>query len=213
MATALTAFLPDIQTFVPGCSHNAMVAAIRNACIRFCVETTIVRETLTAITVNVGQDEYTLVASTGNESVGIVHLIHDSRDMKVKTEEELDIIDNGWRIADDGVAFYATMLSPDVFKLNRVPAEAITDGLVPRIATRPTDTTVNVDDLLYNEWREAIKYGALKELKEIPGKGWSNTKDALAYGREFLFYIQQAKARARMGHGLNKSTTAKMRSW
>lgn len=214
MATALTAFLPLVQPSVPGCPEKLILGAIRGACIRFCTETTLIRETLPAITVAIGTDEYTLTpAESSKESVGIVHLIHDNRDMGIKTEEELDIIDQGWRVADPGVAFYATMLSPDVFKLNRVPAEEIIAGLVPHIATRPVDTATEVDDLIYNDWRSGIKHGALNTLKEIPDKKWSSEKDAHFFGKEFNYYIQSGKARARMGHGLNKSTGAKMRSW
>lgn len=212
MATDLTDFLPDVQPHVPGCPENLILDAIRGACIRFCVDTWIVRETLTAMDVTTGQDTYVLTASSMKESVGIVHLSYDSRDMDIKTEEELDIIDQGWRTADPGSAFYAIMLNPDQFQLNRIPAADIVGGLIPRIATRPTDTATQVDTLLYNEWKEAIKQGAIEELKEIPNKGWSDVELSKAYGKKFNFQIQRGKARARMGHA-TKSTTAKMRSW
>lgn len=212
MPTALTDFLPDVQPAVPGCPHNLMLGAIRGACIRFCTDTWLIRETLAPIDVNVGFDTYTLASSAGTVPVGVVHLTHDSRDMTVVTEEELDIIDNGWRQADPNVATYAIMLLPNQLQLNRVPAEQIINGLIPRVATCPTQTATEVADLLFSDWREAIKYGALEELKEIPDKGWSDAAQAKDYGQKFNFQIQRGKARAVMGHA-KKSTTAKMRPW
>jgi len=208
----LTDFLPDVAPSVPGCPQALMLDAIRNACMRFCEDAWIIRETLAAIDVNIGVDEYTMTASAGRKPVGIVNFLFDSRQIDIKTEEELDIIDSGWRTADPGVAFYASMLTPDTFKLNRVPAEAIVGGMIVRIATKPSNTATAVDDLLYRDWRDAIRYGALEELKEIPDKGWSDAAKATEFGRKFNFQIQRGKARAVMGHA-KKSTTVKMRSW
>jgi hypothetical protein len=102
--------------------------------------------------------------------------------------------------------------TPDRILLNRVPAEAITDGMIVRIATRPTDSTTTINDQLFNDWRKAIKYGALEELLEIPSKGWSDMKQSIWYGKRFNFEIQRGKARARMGN-MNKSTVAQARAW
>ena len=212
MATSLTEFLPDVTPSVPGCPRSLILDAIRNACIRFCEETWIIRETLTAIDVVAGTDVYTLTASTNNLPVGLIHFSYNERDLTFKTEEELDIIDQGWRVADPGTPFFVTSPSPDTFRLNRVPSEAITDGMVPRIATKPTNETSSVDDLLYRDWRDGIRAGALQELKGIPDKGWSDDKAAMSNGQLFNFYIQRGKARAVMGH-MRKSTTAKMRQW
>lgn len=212
MATALTAFLPSIRTHVPGCPESLMIDALRGACIRFCVDTWITREDLPDSDVLIGVDDYTMTASSDKDVVGIVSYVHDSIPLDFKTKEELDIIDQGWRTADPGVAFYVMAPEPNRILLNRVPAETITGGMKVEIATRPLDAALVVDDLLYNEWREAIKYGALEELKEIPDKGWSSEKQSLDYGRKFNFQIQRGKARARMGH-MRKSTTAVRRSW
>ena len=212
MAKALTTFLPQIQPHVPGCPESVILEAIRNACIRFCTDTWLVREDIAAQDVTAAQDEYQITASTDNESIGLISFLHDKLELGQKTEEELDIIDSGWRTADPGVATYVMLPLPDLVKLNRVPAETITAGMIMRIATRPTDTADDVDDLLFNDWRKAIKYGALEELYEIPKKGWSDMKMSLWYGKRFNFQIQSGKARARMGN-MNKSTMAQARAW
>lgn len=212
MSTALTAFLTQVQTHVPGCPENVMLEAIRNACIRFCTDTWLVRESLTPINVVVGTDEYILTASVNNESIGLISFLHDKLELPNKTEEELDVLDSGWRTADPGVATSVISLLPDLVKLNRVPLEAITDGLIVRIATRPTDDAIVVNDLLFNDWRKGIKYGSLEELFEIPGKQWSDMKQSIFYGKRFNFETQRGRARAVMGNA-RKSTVARNRAW
>lgn len=212
MSKALTEFLTQVLPHVPGCPETTAVNAIRNACIRFCTDTWLVRETLAAQNVTAAQDEYPIVASAENESVGLVSFLHDKLELPKKTEEELDVVDSGWRTADPGVATAVLCPTPELVKLNRVPLESISGGMIMRIAIRPTDAAENVNDILLNDWLKAIKYGALEELHEIPGKGWSDMKQSIWYGKRFNFEIQSGKARARMGN-MNKSTVAQARAW
>jgi len=211
MAT-LESILPLIQPHIPGCPESIALDAIRNACIRFCKDTRLIRETLPADDIISTVDDYTMTASLNNDIVGIVHFLYDERELPGHTEEELDIIDNGWRTADPGEATAYMSISPNRFKLNRVPDETIVGGLIVRIATRPTDTATEVNDILFNDWRETIKYGALSELLEIPEKLWSDMKQSIWYGKRFNFGIQSGKAQSVKGN-LKKSTGAVMRSW
>jgi len=209
---SLESFLPLVQPHAPGCPESIILNAIRNACIRVCTDSWLVRENLPASDIVAGVDDYTITASPGNETIGLISFLHNKLELGKRTEEELDIIDSGWRTADPGVATYVMAPTPDRILLNRVPAETITGGMIVRIATRPTDSASEVNDLLFNDWRKAIKYGALEELYEIPEKGWSDMKQSIWYGGRFNYEIQRGKARARMGN-MTKSTTAKVRAW
>ena len=212
MAVSIDSFLKHVLPQVPGCPESLATDAIRNACIRFCTDTYIVRENIPASDVLIGVEDYTITASTNNEVVGMVSFVYDGTELPMKTEEEADIDDHGWRTTDPGVATYVMAPEPDRILLNREPVETITDGMIVRIATRPTDTTTLVNNLLLQDWKHAIKYGALEELLEMPDKGWSNIKSSLYYGGKFNFEIQRGKARATMGNH-RKSTVAKSHAW
>lgn len=214
MAT-LEDFLPDIQPHLPGCPEGVTLNAIRNSCIRFCTDTWLIRENLAAIDVVINVDEYTMTAASQSDNVivGMVNILYDEKPLARVTEEELDIADVGWRTnTTTGVPNMVTSPKPDIILLNRIPEESITGGMIVRVATKPTSTTSTVDDLLLDDWTEGIKYGALQELYEIPGKGWSDMKQALWYGKRFNFEIQRGKARIRMGN-MTKSTVARNRAW
>jgi len=210
--TNITDFIPLIRAHVSGCPDNIIQNAALNACIRFCTDTWIIRETLPASDITIGVDDYTINAAANKAPVGMISFLYDKRELDKKTEEELDIIDQGWRTADPGVATYVMAPEPDRILLNRVPAETIVGGMIVEIATRPIDDALEVDDLLYKDWRDTIKYGALAELLEIPEKQWSDMKQSIWYGKRFNFGIQSGKARARMGN-MTKSTNARMRAW
>jgi hypothetical protein len=212
MTASLEAFLPSVQPHVQGCPESLIIDAIRNACIRFCTGTWLIRENLEPSDIVVDVDDYTIAATAGNETIGLISFLHNKLELPKKTEEELDILDSGWRTADPGVATAVMCPTPDRILLNRVPAETITDGMIVRIATRPTDSTTTINNQLFNDWRKAIKYGALEELLEIPDKGWSDIKQSIWYGKRFNFEIQRGKARARMGN-MTKSTVAQTRAW
>ena len=131
--------------------------------------------------------------------------------------EEMDclpvaVLDSGWRTADPGVATAITMTQPDRIRLNRVPAETIVGGFIPRIITKPERTATTVEERLYEHWNEAIVLGAKSLLKEIPDKKWSDMKMSIWYGKQFNFQIQRAKDRANMSY-FKKSTTARNVAW
>ena len=211
MAT-LESFLPQIQPHIPSCPKSIALDAIRNACIRFCNDTWLIRETLPADDILATVDDYTITASLNNDVVGIISILYNKLEIGKKTEEELDILDSGWRTADPGIATAFISLNPNRFKFNRIPAETYIGGMIIRIATKPTATTTTVNDILFNNWRETIKYGALSELLEIPEKKWSDMKQSIWYGKRFNFGIHSARAQSVKGN-MKKSTSAVMRSW
>ncbi len=211
MAT-LDGFIYLVAPYLKGCSEAAMINALRNSSIRFCTETWIARETATPISAIAGQDTYTLAASSGLEPVGVISLRYDNVELDKTTEEKLDQFDSGWRSASSGMPTAFMMDSPDVIWLNRAPAVAVSNGIRVRMAVRPTDTSAEVPDILYNDWRKTIMHGALEELLEMPDKSWSDPKMSAWHGRRQVFGLQSAKARARMGHQTTPPSV-QPRSW
>ena len=211
MATTLETFVPDVKVHVGACPEATIINALRNSCIRFCTDTWIIRENLTG-DIAISTDDYTIIASVDNECLGVIDFLYNKKKLPHTTEEELDLLDAGWRTADPGTPTSVTAPEPDRVKLNRIPEATVIDGLKVTFAVRPTDAALSVNDKLFNDWRDTIKYGALQELMEIPGKSWSDMKQSVWYGTRFNFGIQKGKARATMGN-MKKSTSAVMRSW
>jgi len=209
---ALTVFIPQVQPFVPGCPREAQLEAILNACIKFCEESWIVREDIPAGNILSGTDDYTISPQSGREVVSVISFLYKGSELSRVTEEWLDEHDYGWRTADPGVPKAIIQLEPGRVRLNRVPDENVVDGLVPRVITKPTEDATTVEERLFNDWKKAIRYGALEELLSYGGKKWTDVKLADRNGRLFSNEIQKAKARANMSY-FRRSTTVAMRPW
>lgn len=208
----LNQFLPGIRSFVPGCPDSLMKQAVLDACIRLCIDSWIIREDLYPGDIEAGVDDYLIIPSQYRRSVSLISILYDGRELVKKTEEELDVLDPGWRTGITGVPTYVTMTQPDRIRLNRLPETTITGGFIPRIVTRPSEDADVVEEQLYTNWKKAIEYGALSFLLEIQGKKWTDLKQSDYFGKKFLFNIQRAKDRATMGY-FKKSTTARRRAW
>lgn len=206
-------YLNEVRPDVPGCPEATMENAVRNACIELCEKALIWRETLAAIDSVVGTDQYTLSSADAEAAVHMpIYVAYDTTPLDGYSEEELDIIDYGWRTAGQNIPSAYLMVPGGILWFNRKPAVAITGGIVTRVAIKPKPDAIGADDFLYNDWHEAIAHGAKRRLMEVEGKKWSNPKSARFHGAKFNFFVQDAHARATKGN-IRKSTTAKMIAW
>lgn len=172
---------------------------IRRAAIRLCEDSTIWREDLAPADIVVGEDDYTITPPSGTRVVSLISVMINKVPIATYTEEELDVIDYGWRNGTDGTPFAYIIPEPNRFKFNRKPDTAYVGGLVVRVALKPTETATGVDDILFNDWRECIRNGALHYLMEMKGKPWSDPVEAKRYGFTFNSQIQRATARITQG--------------
>lgn len=199
-----------IRPFVKNCPESTIEQAARAACIQLCEQSLVIQSDIAAGDVLTGYDTYEISSATYTQPVQIISLLYNGKIITSKTEDELDRIDYGWRTADAGEATYFIGRAPNTFQLNRVPAADITDGLVPRVATRPTIDASQIDSRLYSEYAETIKYGAIWKLKEMPDQVWSDPAGANFYGTKFTSEIQRARIAVDKGYQ-RRSTVARPR--
>lgn len=213
MATNYSAFLPEVRPEVPGCGESVIIRAIREAAIRLCKESLLVREELAAINVVQGTDVYALTPIDANDRVITAnYVLYDSTPLNAKTSEELDHLDYGWRTADEGAPGYYFLPVPNQIRLNRKPNIAITGGLIVGVSTRPTETSTTCNDILFDDWFIAIGCGAKGKLLNMRDKAWYDANKAKRETDAFDAYILQAKARVTSGY-TRKPAAVKMRKF
>lgn len=212
MSVAISSFINDITPHVSGCPKSVIIKAIRDAAVRLCEDSTIWRDDIPAADITVDVDDYTITPPAGTRVITTISLRYDGNEISGYTEESLDTIDYGWRAGNPGTATAFVLFEPDRIKLNRVPEATIIDGLIAKVALKPTDDATLVGDVIYSDWREAIMHGALERLLRIPKKPWYNIQLSTYHGKHFLFQIQRAKARAAAGF-LRKPLSVKPRRW
>lgn len=208
----LSIFMPEVRVYVPGCPNDLIKNAVRDACIRFCRDSWIVREDIEPGDVLVDVDDYKIIPGQYRQMISLVSILYDNEELPKMSEEELDQRDPGWRTSDPGRPTAVSMTQPDRIRLNRKPEETIVDGFIPRIVTKPTRDAPYVNDRLYYDWKEEIQQGALTALLAIPEKKWTNIKLSTWNGKQFNAGIQTAKDRATMSY-FKKSTAAQPRAW
>jgi len=212
MATNLSDFVNGVMQHVSGCPKNLVIEEVRNAAIRLCEDSTIWRDDIPAGDITADVDDYTITPPAGTRVMTLISLLYDDLTMYPKTEEELDHLDDGWRTGRPGDPNYFVLLAPDRVKFNRIPEKTISNGLVAKVVLKPTNTATTVADILFYDWFEAIKHGALERLLRIPKKPWSDIKLSMFHGKHFNFQIQRATARATSNFS-RKPASVKMRKF
>ena len=84
-------------------------------------------------------------------------------------------------------------------RLYPIPAENKTEGLVVRVAVKPTTDAAALPDELLTHWREAIVHGALERVLNMRGSAHYDPQAADRSGTQFAAAVAKAKAMARTG--------------
>jgi len=94
-------------------------------------------------------------------------------------------------------------MQPDLTHIELVPTPEIGAGyelLELRAVLKPARNANKISDYLYNEWAEAIAFGALSILKRQQRQSWSDPQGAVADRQEFDRKMSEARNRALHGH-------------
>lgn len=203
---AFTLWYDDTMPELPGAEAALVANAIKRACIEFCERSQFHRQTLTAINVVSGTASYALTApSAAYRICGVVEvqydLTTDQKELFPKTRDDLDAkLGLGWESLSGDVIYYLQDTINTV-RLVRKPDEAITAGLVVRVAMAPDQAATEASDEIYNEFYDAIAAGAKYRLMLMPSKPWSNSQMAGFYRDRFESEIGAAQVRAARGYG------------
>lgn len=180
---ALSQFKPLIHLDAPGAPTDLVDLHLMNTVTHFCRESLIVNKLMTEITTAAGDRDYSVTVPSGYK-VALVYLL------------KLDnVIINPW---------FETTTS---FKLEYAPQAGQT--LTGRLALYPERTETTVDDILYDDYLEAIVSGTLARLMAQPGKDWSNPQFVEYHRGIYSEGVIDAKLRAlKQFSSLDHSLTA-----
>lgn len=201
----LTSVLPD----VPGCPESLASEMVLEAAITLCKRSRVLKEALDPIDVVAAQRDYTL--STYGDTVVIepVSVLYDSVRLDAVQEAILDDMAPTWRLSDGPFGYY-TVLNPGTLTLAFSPSVGVTGGLRVTVSVRPSNQSVALPDVLYNEYSGTIADGAKALLMVIPGKAWSNPALGDYYDGKFYRDVQDIKMQG-MRSFSNAVTVTRMR--
>ena len=195
------AFLSEVTPQCAGVPYVTAENALRNAAVEFCQKSTIWRLPLTAVDVAVDTQEYDLSANASLPSYGQIvvptYVEFDGTAIAALSSDQADAISPQWRESQIPMRYH--MIEPHTLFLTWKPDAAVTGGLKIRVALKPTPTANEMEDWVYNDWREQIALGAIARLREIPNQPWSNYDRAQGDRNRFRGFIDQARGQADKG--------------
>lgn len=188
--------LPD----VPGCPIVMVENAILTAAIEFCDKSLYWTYDHDPITVVANVPEYELSLPDDSQLIQILDTAKlNNKDISQRTRVWLNNNVTNWQTLTQNQPEHFYIQRPWVIRLVGIPMVTSINGLVLEIALKPTPTATTLPDVVFNEWFEAISYGARSKLMEMPGKEWSEPNTALKYGAIFDQRISDASAKQRAG--------------
>ncbi|SOD42370.1 phage adaptor protein [Nitrosovibrio sp. Nv4] len=178
--------IPD----VPGCPFAAADIALRQSAITFCEQSLAYKATHGDIAVTSGTASYAFVPPAQAVIHTITYAQFDDDELRITGESGIHIAD--WR-NETGTPEY---IMGGATSLTLVPEPDVSGTLTMIVALKPSVDATGVDDLLFNEYREAIVHGALSRLMLSPKKPYSSAQLAAYHAQQFTIKTAAAGMRA-----------------
>lgn len=200
----LTEILPDL----PQVPEPLVIRAIRNATVRLCEHTGVLREELPAIDIVADQAEYSIAPTAADRDLVFARkVLFDGSPIHRKSQDQLDL---EWGEADNHFGYlyhdsnaytgsnaedwtqskaarpvYFFEKRPDKIRLVAIPDTAKTGALEVTIVIKPTRTATSVDDWILDDYYRELARGALAELYAMPKTDWADPQLGEHYRRRF----------------------------
>jgi len=68
------------------------------------------------------------------------------------------------------------------------------------VALKPKRTASGMDEVIFSELEDVILHGALQHLLVLPNTNWSDRELASYHARQYLFHVNERRARANLGN-------------
>lgn len=201
-----TQWLPYVQVNVPDCPKALIVEAIRQKVIEFCQRSLFLRQELDGFYTVADDNEYDLSPPVDNNIAQLLMLKVNKRELEPKTQDDMEEIYQEWRDQSGEPQYF---FLKNTYTAILVPKPI---GVYPvrlLVALKPTQAAQGVDEIIFEEYKDAIKYGALAYLMLMAEKTWSNPNMSAFYQSQFDAAIQESKMRAEQGYAHRKTFRTK----
>ena len=199
-------WLPYVQVNVPDCPKALIVEAIRQKVIEFCQRSLFLRQELDGFYTVADDNEYDLSPPVDNNIAQLLMLKVNKRELEPKTQDDLEEIYQEWRDQSGEPKYF---FLKNTYTAILVPKPM---GVYPvriLVALKPTQAAQGVDESIFEEYKDAIKHGALAYLMLMAEKTWSNPNMSAFYQSEFDTSVIEAKLRAEKGYAHRKTFRTK----
>lgn len=185
--TNYTEWYDDILPEVNGCLPAFALKHIRDAVIDFCKRTGVLVKALDDIAVTAGDSAYPL-AIDGYKIAGIRSAKLDGK--------ALDPIGSDCASDTDKTNFFYSNKIDEII-LSGTP---LVDGVLSvKASVYPLIASTEVDDWIFDRYREEISDGIKWRLFRVPGKSWTDLRLSQHYYAQFLNHTRKVRNQAYSG--------------
>lgn len=183
MTIEIDEFLPDVLPFVDQCPEMVVRRSIRNAIEQVCSRGKVWNERTSPETVYPNIAEYYLTPGADTRVVEILEVWFNDTRIYPYTEQDMEKHDPEWRAAKDAVPDRYIVQQPGQVRLYPKPNEKAVDSLEARVALAPISDSAQLPEHLIR-YRDAIRFGAFRDLFFQPQRPWTDFNLARYYERE-----------------------------
>jgi hypothetical protein len=199
MSKSWDEFLPLVLPDLPGCPKALALAAVKRAAEELCRSAYVWIEEIGPVDVVPGQAEYVCPVPSGATPVILLGLFIDGWQIRAATAEEMDAEHPGWTELTASRPIRFLVPTPGKVRLVPEPTKSMPAALTARMALAPAQNAATVEDVIIDQWSQAVAHAAKAELLALPGKPWTQPQLAEHHARQFR--VQAARARGRSSTG------------
>jgi hypothetical protein len=198
-------FFPEVLVELPDCSPDVAIMAIRNTVIEFCQKSLIYQETLDPVSIIGNIDTYDLDAPKGYRVHKVMKAWFKGSELKPLAPDDIGVPDPYNTI----IGSYTGQKGPvqgylqkdfDTVTFTPIPDQAYPNAITMRVALVPLRTSTGIADFIYEQYAEAIGFGAKARLQISPGKPYTNGDAATVNQQRFNSAVNDARQRAVRGN-------------
>jgi hypothetical protein len=193
-------FLPYVTQYVPDAGEFIIIDAIKQAAIEFCEKTFVWQYTIPAMDIVNGQNTYVMPTPPDTKSVGPVQVYYDKNLLIPKGPDELaDIYRMGdWQQLDGHPQYVTRMIKPEIILVPK-PNESMPAWLHIKTALAPTRDSTEIDSEIFEQYAEAIAWGARARLLAQPRQDYSDKAGSIEALKMFRYEINRCRMQVTKG--------------
>jgi hypothetical protein len=213
---SLSSFMSRILPHVSGCPDVLAEEALLDTAIEFCEKTLVVQKTLPPVSTLPEQINYTLTPPTHQAVLLVLAAWFKGALMEpVASQEVLNV--QGYTTTvpgyehlfrGDPTQYYWT--APNTLCVFPIPDDTDSDSILVRVATKPSRSATQLEDVLFDDWVDALVAGTLARLHATKDQAWSSSDRSLLRSREFRLAVQRARMEGATGR-VRTTLSVKMR--
>lgn len=197
MAVALSRFYPYVEPYLIGAPKPLLDQRLVAAAVEFCEQTHVVQQVTEPAPVNRGESEVDLELEPQTALVSVLEAWFDRQRLALVPQQASSVQQGHYPDTDNvGTPGFA-LVEGQTLKL--YPRPALPGQVTVKMAVKPVRDARVLPDGLYEDWAQAIGWGAVAQLAQIPAQSFSNLDLAQLAALQFRAEVARATVQAAYG--------------